>query len=334
MALPVCLTDTIGIEQCDPGAANAPLHLLSELEGLSVGSIAATADGDKWASAKEAVAAIVPIGVGKTLFRLKNLLAQRGAFMQKEIDTGEFCCFTTNAQVGLHSGDQGVQIQRNKLLQPAAQPIRLNWVTLKSPNDTVNIPLKVKNEAGTVLWEVAVATLPANTELQIPVGVEFNENKIRVVVEGVNMQGYYAGCGKGEVCCGELPYSSPASVQRSAFFVNGIENGAVGGFKSPGITVNVSLPCNDSLFCKYREVLAPAFLLDTGIQVLREWQASNRMNVFALKKEWVEKTLPVWEKEAIEKTEAVVPAIFDDMLKCFPRCFDCKQPVGYIAALP
>ena len=334
MILPLCLTNTIAIEACEPPATPEYVHLISELEGLSLGSIASTVDGDKWANARQAIASLVPIGVGKSLFRLKNLFAQRGAYMQSEIDTGEFCYFQTTKQTALHSGDQGMFLQRNMVLQPEVQPIRVNWVTLKSTNDTVNVPLKIKSEAGVVLWEIIVATLPADTELQVPVGVDFYQNKIKIVVEGSAMQGYYALCHKGQACCGELAYSSPYTLQHSAFYVNGIEDGVVGGFKSPGITANVSLPCSDALFCKYRLQLAPAFLYDTGVAILKEWEASSRMNVLALKKDWVAKKIPEWQKEATEKTEAVLPQIFDDMLKCFPRCFDCKQTVGFIAALP
>lgn len=333
--LPECLLNTIGVTPCEPPEVEVQLHNISELEGLSLANIAATVDGSKFASARQQVAELVPIGIGKTMFRLKNLFAQRGAYMHKEIDTGEFCYFNETKQAALTAGDQGLQIQRNVVLQPSVQPIRVNWVTLKSPNLTVNIPLKIKSEAGVVLWETTIAVLPANTELQVPVGVNFYQTKVLIVVEGSAMQGFYALCHKGQACCtGELGYSSPQTLQQTAFYVNGIEGGVVGGFKSPGITANVTLPCGDALFCQFREELAPAFLYDTGVCILKEWQASNRMNFLALKKEWVEMKIVEWNEEAIAKTEAVLPLILDKMLHCFPRCFECKQTVGYMVALP
>jgi hypothetical protein len=333
--LPECLTNTIGVTPCEPPEVNVQLHNISELEGLSLSSLAATVDAGKFASARKEIESLVPIGISKTLFRLKNLFAQRGANMHREIDTGEFCFFNATKQAALTAGDQGLQIQRNNVLQPQVQPIRVNWVTLKSPNLTVDIPLKIKNDAGVVLWETTVATLPANTEMQIMVGVDFYVNKVLIVVEGSAMQGFYASCHKGQACCGgELGYSNLNSIQPTAFYVNGIEGGVVGGFKSPGITANVTLPCLDSLFCQFREELAPAFLYDTGVCILKEWQASTRLNVYALKKEWVVAKIPEWEQEAVSKTEAVLPLIYDKMLRCFPRCFECKQTVGFMAALP
>ena len=334
MSIPQCLIDTVAVQPCQGEENTAALAYLEELPGLSIGSIASIADAEKWQSARQAVEGLVPIAVKNVLFAAKNLIARRGHFMHQMIDKGGFCVFGDKAQAALSAGDQGVQVQRNVVLQPSLLPIRVLSIFLKSPNLTTDIPIQIKNEAGVTLWSTTVATLPADTEMEIIVDQDFNENKIRITTDGANMQGYYASCATAQSCCGELPYSSIISLDRSAFYVNGIEGGAVGGFKSPGIAVRVALPCNDSLFCQFREHLAPAILYATGVAILQEWKASNRMNVFALKKDWVNETLPLWEKEVAAKIEAAIPHICNGLLLCAPRCFANNQPVGFIPALP
>lgn len=333
--IPACLTDHIGIEPCT--GESTYTRSLTELEGLSIASIAATADPEKWTSARTEIAALIPLGFEATINRVKRKMSARGLIMQSVIDTGEFCVFGTSQQTGLTAGDQGLYIQKNSLLQPSAQPIRVKWLKLKSPNLTVNIPVRITDEAGNTLWSTTVATLPANTELEVTVGVDFYEDKIKIVIEGTDMLAFYAPCntgGNGCVGCDEPPYSSPINYLRSAFYVNAIEGGVVSGFKSPGIRAAIELPCNTNLFCKYGPELANAAKYDTGVFILKNWKASTRLNVFTLKKEWVTETAVEWEDEADKAVEDALPMIIADMQRCFPRCFDCKQPVGYMASLP
>lgn len=333
--IPACLTDLIGIQPCE--GVSPYLRHLTELEGLSIASVAATADPAKWTGARTAIEALVPLGFERTLGRLKDLMAAQGYIMKPVIDTGEFCVFTTKKQSGFFVGDQGMYVQKNPLLQKDSQPIRVKWITLRSPNLTTNIPVNVKDEAGNVLWTYMVATLQADTDFRFDVNQDFYERKIRIVVEGTDMQGYYASCETGGGGCGncdEPPYSSPINFQRSAFYVNAIEGGEIGGFKSPGVSAAIELPCNDNLFCKYGAELAPAAVYDTGIRILKEWRASTRLNVFTLNKEWVKETMPEWEFEADRLVRSALPNIMNDIVMCFPRCFDCKQPVGSMPALP
>lgn len=333
--VPACLTDLIGIQPCE--GVSPYLRHLTELEGLSIASVAATADPAKWLSARAAIEALVPLGFENTLTRLKSLMASQGVIMKRVIDTGEFCVFGTSKQAGLTAGDQGLFIQKNMLLQKEAQPIRVKWIKFRSPNLTTNIPVRITDEAGNVLWSYTIATLSANADLTVDVNVDFYENKIKIVVEGTDMQGYYANCSTGAggcAGCDEPPYSSTTNYMRSAFYVNAIEGGQVNGFKSPGISAAIELPCNDNLFCKYGAELARAAVYDTGIKMLKEWKASTRLNVFSINKDWVKETLPEWEAEADNLVRMALPAIMHDITTCFPRCFDCQQPVGSMPALP
>lgn len=333
--IPTCLTDHIGIEPCT--GESTYTRSLTELEGLSIASIAATADPDKWTSARAEIAALIPLGFEATINRVRRKMSKQGLIMQTVIDTGEFCVFGTQAQSGLTAGDQGLYIQKNTLLQPSAQPIRVKWLKLKSPNLTTNIPIRITDEAGNVLWSTTIAVLAAETELEVTVGMDFYEDKIKIVIEGADMLAYYAPCatgGGGCAGCAEPPYSSPVNFLRSAFYVNAIEGGTVNGFKSPGIRAAIELPCNVNLFCKYGEQLANAAKYDTGVTILKNWKASTRLNVFTLKKEWVTETMAEWDSEADMLVDDALPQIISDMQRCFPRCFDCKQPVGSMPALP
>ena len=341
--IPACLTDLIGIQPCE--GESPYLRHLTELEGLSIASVAATADPAKWTGARTAIEALVPLGFERTLGRLKDLMSSQGYIMKRVIDTGEFCVFGTSKQSGLTAGDQGLFIQKNLLLQKESQPIRVKWITLKSPNLTTDIPVRITDVqlvgdtyvAGSTLHSFTVATLPAGKELQVEVNKDFYENRIMILIEGTDMQGYYASCstgGGGCVGCEEPPYSSPMNFQRSAFYVNAVEGGQINGFKSPGISAAIELPCNDNLLCKYGPELAQAAVYDTGIKILREWKASTRLNVFSINKEWVKDTLPEWEEEADRLVRSALPNILNDITTCFPRCFDCKQPVGSMPALP
>jgi hypothetical protein len=333
--IPACLIDLIGIEPCE--GQSTYLRLLTELEGLSISSIAATADPDKWTSARKEIEGLVPLGFEATINRLKRKMSAQGFIMKSVIDTGEFCVFGTAQQTGLTAGDQGLYIQKNLLLQPSSQPIRVKWLKLKSPNLTTNIPVRITDEVGNTLWSTTVATLPANTEFEVTVNQDFYEDRIKIVNDGTDMQAYYAPCntgGGGCAGCDDPPYSSPINFLRSAFYVNAIEGGAVGGFKSPGIRAAIELPCNINLFCKYGPELANAAKYDTGVAILKNWKASTRLNVFTLKKEWVAETMPEWSAEADALVEDALPYIMADMQRCFPRCFDCQQPVGTMPALP
>ena len=332
MSVPQCLIDHIGIEPCE-GESSAT-RLLTDLPGLSIESLASTIPTEKWASARSAAETLIPIGVRRALTKLKALMAARSMNLRDTVDEGVFCFFGTKAQSGLIQGDQGIYIQKNRFFQPAILPIRVNWVALKSPNATSGIDINIKSEAGVVLWTYNVATIPADTEVQIPVDTDFYEEKIKVVVNGSEMQGYYADCTTGEGCCGELPYSSAQTQQRSAFMVNAIEGGVVGGWKSPGVKVSVETPCGDSIFCPYGERLADAMLYFTGVAFLKEWQASARLNVWSLKKDWVAERLIEWEQLGDEALHLQVDGLVEDMRDCLPRCFKVRQAIGFLPAHP
>lgn len=332
MSVPQCLIDHIGIEPCD-GASTAT-RLITDLPGLSISSIASAMPSEKWLSARSAAESLVPIGVRRTLTKLKALLAARGHNMLKKVDEGEFCFFGTTAQSALTAGEAGVQIQKSRYLQPSVLPIRINWVALKSPNDTAGIDIEIKTEAGVVLWSANVANLPADTEYQVPVGEDFYVDKLKVVIEGAQMQGYYGDCTIGDSCCADAPYSSSQTTLRSAFFVNAIEGGVVGGWKSPGVKVSVETPCEDSIFCPYGEELADAMLLFTGVAFLKEWQASARLNVWALKKDWVDERILEWEMLGDEALHLQVDNICEDLKTCVPRCFKVRNLVAYTPAHP
>lgn len=332
MSVPQCLNDRIGFEPCE-GESTA-IRLITDLPGLSISSLASAMPADKWASARSAAETLIPIGVRRALTKLKALLAARGMNMLKKVDEGEFCFFGTTTQSGLVSGEAGVYIQKNRYLQPSVLPIHINWVALKSPNDTTGIDIEIKSEGGAVLWSGNVPFLPADTEYQVPVGLDFFEEKLKVVIEGSQMQGYYGDCTTGESCCAEAPYSSKQTTMRSAFMINAIEGGVVSGWKSPGVKVSIETPCSDSIFCPYGEELADAMLYFTGVAFLKEWQASTRLNAWALKKEWVVERLVEWEALGDEAILLQVDNIMDDLQTCMPRCFKMRQKVGFIPSHP
>lgn len=332
MSVPQCLIDRIGIEPCEGESTYA--RLVTDLPGLSIASIASAMPAEKWASARSAAQSLVPIGVRNTLTRLKALMAARGMNMLKKVDEGIFCVFGNTAQSGLVSGEAGVLIQKNLYWQSVFTPIRVNYIALKSPNDTTNIVVEIKKEDGTQLWTTTVASISANAEFEIPVNEDFYVDKIKVVIEGSDMQGYYGDCTTGAACCGEPPPSYPNSHLRSAFMVNAIEGGVVSGWKSPGVKVSVETPCGDAIFCQYGEELDEAALYFTGVAFLKEWQASTRLNVWALKKDWVDERITEWSMLAEEVLHLQVDNIMEDLQKCLPRCFKCRQNVGWVAALP
>lgn len=332
MAAITCLSDKVGVVPCD--GESPYLHHISDLEGLSLESIAASMPGEKWVSAKQAVLDLVALAA-KDIFRLVRLqLSARGVQMQTTVDKAAFGYWLEKTQPGFVPGDGGLYVQKNPLFQPDTQPIRVNFVYLKSPNNTVNIPLKIKDAAGAVLWSATVPALSAGVELEVPVGQDFYESSIRIVIDGADMQGYYADTSYGDVCCGLPPLSSPYSTDRSAFAVNAIEGGAIGGFKAPGMRVHLELPCLENLFCQYSDRLAYALLFAAGVKILKEWEQSPRLNFFTLKKDFPEKKIPEWENERDLAIELEIPGIIDDLSTCYPRCFKCRQPFGTIPALP
>lgn len=333
MSVPQCLIDRIGIEPCE--GENTYSRLITELPGLSISSLASAMPAEKWASARSSAASLVPIGVGKTLTKLKALMAARGMNMLKKVDEGVFCYFGNTAQSGLVSGEAGVLIQKNMYWQSQFTPIRVNYIALKSPNDTTGIVVEIKKEDGTVLWTTTVAAITANAEFEIPVNEDFYLDKIKVVIEGTDMQGYYGDCtSNASGCSGCAPYSSVLSHLRSYFMVNAIEGGVVSGWKSPGVKVSVETPCGDNIFCQYGEELDEAMLYFTGVAFLKEWQASTRLNVWALKKDWVDERITEWTLLADEAVHLQVDNIMDNLQTCLPRCFKCRQNVAWVPALP
>lgn len=332
MSVPQCLIDRIGIEPCE-GQSTAN-RLITELPGLSIASIASAMPAEKWLSARSAAESLIPIGVRRTLTKLKALLSARGMNLLSKVDEGEFCVFGTQAQSGLVPGEGGIFVQKNRFLQPQSLPIRVNWVALKSPNNTSDIDIEIKTEGNVILWSATVANLPADTEYQVPVNQDFYEEKIKVVINGSQMQGYYGDCTTGEACCGEQPFSHSSTVLRSAFHVNAIEGGVISGWKSPGVKVSIETPCSDSIFCQYGEQLEDAMLYFSGVAFLQEWKASTRLNAWSLKKDWVDERLIEWEQLGDEALHLQVDNLCEDLRTCLPRCFKQRNPVAFMPAHP
>jgi len=153
MAAITCLSDKVGVIPCE--GESTFLHHISDLEGLSLESIAATMPGEKWVSAKAAIEALVSLAA-KNIFRLVRLqMSAQGVQMQTTLDLAVFGYWLSETQSGFIPGDGGLYVQKNPVLQPAMQPIRVNFVYLKSPNDTVDIPLKIYRICSHRDWETS-----------------------------------------------------------------------------------------------------------------------------------------------------------------------------------
>lgn len=316
---PTCETDT------------APANDITDLEVLSGYSIAANTD-EKFITAKAAVIKKGNKAASDILQALKNEMQARGYRFKSFADTGgKFGKWTEKTQSGLQVGDNGLVIFRGRLY-PTHLPFKVQTIYLKTSVDIATQDIKFTDSTGNVQHTETVENLIAGVEKQVQINRDFYVDSLRIVADNSNWLTYLSDVGMVYGCCGQMPRTS-GSHSTTQLFANGLINGAL-GYMSPGISADVSLSCPDGILCQYVADLKPAILYRAGMELLKEWQASKRLNLWTLDKDWVAMKIAEWGAISDEYLGAVIPAILEDMKKKNHYCIDCWQPISTKPALP
>ena len=142
------------------------------------------------------------------------------------------------------------------------------------------------------------------------VTIKWNTSDIRPAASSIRKSitnGFCGYCGSGD----------------APIYIQGL-NGNQRGYSSYGIQAHIQLKCDlKKAFCHLLDDLKFAILYKAGIQILKEWQSSTRLNFITIhSEEWLQMKLPEWEELTYPKyLNSGVQNILTYLDRMDSRCF-------------
>lgn len=282
-----CLKDFILSRSCaNQGALPKSGLWLEMLEGISIQNVAKVDDG-KYDSAKAFIQE-------KIDFAGQLVLEDARAMLMDEFATSE----TKEAakigvlepELGYYDAedlDRGIYIE--KRYSPLGQII-VEKLTLLANTTIQGKTVTISDGIITKTFEVdLVAGMPYTFEVGFEgitdyLTIKWNTADIEAGASSIRKsitRGFCGYCGGSD----------------APLFIQGI-NGSTRGMSSYGIQADIQLKCDlKKAFCQMLDDLKFAILYKVGILILKEWQASTRLNFLTIHSdEWLELKLPEWEE--------------------------------------
>lgn len=208
------------------------------------------------------------------------------------------------------SGERGVKVRKFSLDRFPLRGFKISKIHVKG-NDTV-AGKTVKIIDGNTVTIFTIDLVAGETYTIENVDYSVKNESFEVVMDFSNVQAanpteFLAYCGS---CSGSWKNIDKFEIQ-SAY----------------GISVDFTYECRDErIFCQILPYVKYALLYRTGIEVLQEMQASDRVNFFTIhKQDWVEKSLEKWQKEyetSLTKHLSQISRLVRNIDHC---CFESKR---------
>jgi hypothetical protein len=315
--VPECYEDYITFrEGCNTTPPKSGLYL-EGLEGISLKRAANIADsGYKQGVLMAEDKVIHALQVLESVVAGKLMLLQ--TFLPPAPPALEFCTFNDNLN-GVAVEDRGLQIYQNNLLSPFSS-FFIEKIFVKS-NTTVTKTIKVEDEVGNLLTSFS-APLIANKLHTIEANFALFGTQSYVVMDNSDLSTYKTNCRKNSECCSGDATTRPNKL----FSVKGWDgSNCSGDGNSYGIAVRGGLRCDiSSLMCFILPYIKQAVLYQSGIEILNEMLASDRLNCVTIySKEWATEKIPEWEFRVEDILNSTIPTLLQTLKERDKHCVNC-----------
>jgi hypothetical protein len=283
-----CLDNFIGIRAACQAGASAPVSglYIEDLPGISIKSLASV--DAKYASAQKLVSEKA-IFAGKKVLEMAREVIRPRFHVETAIDEvigGQF----NEDTLATTTNERGLRIEKSFTQLTTT---RIPFVYVKS-NTTVNdVDILVK-EGGTTKLTKTV-NLEAGVELCVDLNYETSALEVDIVIANNSVEPF---SGSSRYTALKADCNSCGNGLSKFVTVRGLDNGTTSNLLF-GIRAEVIIVCHlDKGLCYLRNDLKLPILYQTGIEILKEWRASDRMNFLTIhSQDWVEDTLADWEVE-------------------------------------
>lgn len=316
--VPTCYENFITFrEGCNPTPPSSNLYL-EALEGISLKRAANIADSSYKQGVKMAEDKVIhAIQILESVIQGK--LMQLQYFLPPAPPNKEFCSFRDDKTNGVAAADRGVQIYQNNLLSPFSS-FFIEKIYIKVTS-TQTKTIKIEDEEGNLLTSYT-ANLIANKLHTIEANYALFGTQSYVVMDNSDVETYKTNCRKNTECC-----SGDASKRPNKLFsVKGWDgaNCSTDG-EGYGIGIRGGLRCDIStLMCFILPYIKHAVLYQTGVEILNELLASDRLNCVTIySKEWAAEKIPQWQAEVEGILNATIPTLLDTLKKRDKHCINC-----------
>ncbi len=314
--IPPCYLNFIGVVSCEDKPEPKSGFYIESLEGISVKRAANIAD--------ESYMSGIELIEDKIILALKKLESEvLGKMMllnyaipttQPTYQKGDFL-----EEVNGFGGERGLKIYQNNSLSPFSCVV-IKKIYIKSQT-TSQKTLYLKDKNGVVLWEKLV-DLVSNEVVVIEDYIKIYNTESFLVLDNSDINTYKTKLYKNSDCCGYSKSSRP-----NKFFSvtgwNGL-NCEDNGF---GLGLEVGMECDMGLvMCDVLPQLKKAALYWSGVEILNEQLASNRLNLINIySKEWAVEKVEEWKEAIDNELNIVVPNFVKGLKKRDKFCISCND---------
>jgi hypothetical protein len=325
MSCKTCIQDYIVLRDgCYEGGTPTPTSCfyVEDLEGLSVENVAQIAP-EKLVSATNTVIEKLKFATIIVESRLRGILQARGLQLNT---TGKMyhACTPNSTTWGAAAFDRGLYVSKTWLGSPMSA-IWVESVKIK-PTVTGTTEIKVKDNAGNVLFTTGTITVQGGIESTVSVRKHFYEQQIIIAADGTNIGVY-------EYTCNETTSCKPCAGKSEYLAIQGWNGTSV---SVPGfLGVCLRLDCTDKdIICQFldRTGIGMAILYQLGAEILKEWVSpNNRLNIIKIHgTEWATTKTKDWESLSIEYLDNEIDSIMQLMM-ADKYCYNCT---GRLRATP
>lgn len=306
-----CTTNYIGIKRLVDLGIDQPStsgHYIEELPGISLSSMAQFENGKEF-SGRELFTQVADRAVGLVLQDLKAFMlpymAVEGALEEGVMGTWKTttseaseCSTTIHSRHGKYGS------------------LYVSGVWVKSVNTATEVPINITDGVQTLTVE---ADLTADVAVFVPFAFTTSLKEVTISTEEeitlykVDTSSFNNYCQTG--CCGNGQFQFLRTTGNCGFI--------------PDVAVLCDI---EAVICKYLPRLTYAILYKTGIELLKEWMSSTRLNFITIHgKEWAKETIAEWEtKQYAQYMNDAIQGLPNSLQQADRYCFTCNgYRIGY-----
>lgn len=312
--VPECYENQVTSRQACPQITPKSGRYIESLPGLDLLAAAEIAE-EKTSSAVDLIFDKNILAIQLLETQVQQRMAYWAYMLPTYPKTREFCSFSktlTNAPVAL---ERGLRITQNNTESPFSC-VFIENIYVKTKTG-INTNILIKDKLGDILNTINV-DIVANQLKVIIVNLCIYEDEVFVVMNDELIETYQSDCFNGS-CCGEL--------RASKFFSVSGWDGQSCSRQGYGLSVKAGIRCNISaLMCDVLPLIPNAVLYQTGIEIVEELLASNRLSITTLSaQDWAEGVKESWQKKVDDELDILTPTFLDGLIRKDRHCVTCKK---------